>query len=99
MSMESQSEQAQHLLNQIVHDFMQQQKSQRRWRWLKRMVYIALLSYLLFSMLMTYLDEKSQLLRPHVGIVDLKGEISDRSLTNADAFSKALDRAYKNETM
>lgn len=99
MTMEYQPEQAQHLLNQMVHDFMQQQRSQRRWRWFKRVIYLALLVYLLFSAVLTYLDEKSQLARPHVGIVDLKGEISDRSIMNADAFSKSLDKAYKNPAM
>jgi protease-4 len=99
MSLDYKPEQAQYLLNQLVYDFMQQQKNHRRWLWLKRSIYSLIVVYFLFSFLFGYMTEKGQTARPHTGVIDLKGEISDRSLMNADSFSKSLAKAYKSGMM
>jgi protease-4 len=99
MSQDYNPQQAQHLLNQLVFDFMKQQKNQRRWVLFKRIIYVLIFGFFIFSMVSSFLEEKSQTNHPHVGVIDLKGEISDRSLMNADAFAKSIAKAYKNNMM
>ncbi len=85
---------SQSVLNQIVLDYMKEKKRKRRWRWVVRsliMLSLACLAYFLFM----DKDDKGNV-KPHVGIIDLNGEISDMKV-NADDFAKGLGTAYKNE--
>jgi protease-4 len=99
MMNESNSQEAQLLLNKIVYDFLKQQKHQRRWQWMKRIAVFLVLGFVVANIVMAVLEEKTLMNRPHVGIIDIKGEISDKSLMNSDAFSKSIAKAYKNEKM
>lgn len=96
---ESGPQDAQLLLNKLVYDFMRQQKHQRRWVWVKRSLAILAVLFIIFNITKSIIEEKALMQRPHVGIIDIKGEISDKSLMNSDAFSKSLAKAYKNEKM
>jgi protease-4 len=96
---ESNSQDAQLLLNKIVYDFLKQQKHQRRWQWLKRLLGVGFLGFVVVNVVSEILTEKGLMNRPHVGIIDIKGEISDKSLMNSDAFSKSIAKAYKNDKM
>lgn len=86
---------SQTLLNQIVLDYMKEKKRKRRWRWLFRIILLILVAYFAFLALSDE-DEKGGNTKPHVGIVDLNGEISDTKV-NADDFAKGVSSAYKNE--
>ena len=99
MSHEYNSEEAQHLLNKLVYDFIRQQKHHRIWRWVKRVLVVAVFGFVVFGVVSSILAEKSLMMRPHVGLIDLKGEISDKSIMNSDTFSKSLAKAYKNKMM
>lgn len=89
---------SQTLLNQIVIEFMQEQKRKRRWRWVSRTLWLAffiIIAYFLFSSD----TDKITGSKPHVGLVDLSGEIGDSTNANAENFAKGLDAAYKNSGM
>ncbi|MGL6028778.1 MAG: S49 family peptidase [Legionella sp.] len=86
---------SQALLNQVVLDYMKDQQRKRKWRWIMRVV------YLIIALVVVYLlafnsDDTTANNKPHVGLVDLIGEISDAKV-NADDFAKGLDGAYKNK--
>lgn len=99
MSEQYNPEQAQHLLNKLVYDFMKQQRHHRIWRWVKRGIYALILGFIFYSLSMSKIEETKLSSSPHVGLIDIQGEISDSSSANSDGFSKALDNAYKNDMM
>lgn len=83
------------LLNQIVLDFMREQKRKRVWRWIKRFILLAVLIVCYFK-IMDWTDEDDKESRkPHVGLIDLKGTIFDTESASADNFAKGLESAYK----
>ncbi|MFW2569402.1 S49 family peptidase [Legionella sp. 29fVS95] len=87
---------SQTLLNQIVIEFMREQKSKRRWRWVKRVIYLLLFAFVIY-LIATYKDEDKVLrAKPHVGLIDVNGTIFDTDSGNAENFAKGLDDAYKN---
>jgi protease-4 len=90
---------AQTLLNKMVFDFLKQQRHQRYWKWFKRVCIIALLGFLVSQVVLEVLADKKMRLRPHVGLIDIKGEIGDNNLASADNFSKSLDKAYKAQNL
>lgn len=86
---------SQTLLNQIVIEYMRDQKRQRYWRWVKRIL-IVILALLIFYQFYSYGDEdKTVKLKPHVGLIDLNGTIFDTEGAGAENFAKAIDTAYK----
>jgi len=87
---------SQALLNQIVFDYLKEKKRRRIWRWIKRAIYliiIALIGYLIFW---GGVDETGSNTKPHVGLVDVNGEIFDSKPANSDDFAKGIENAYKN---
>ncbi|MBA2655477.1 MAG: S49 family peptidase [Tatlockia sp.] len=82
------------LINQIVSDYMREQKNKRRWRWFKRaliLIALVVLFYLLF------IDQnKSSSTKPHVGLIDINGAIFDTQATSAESFAKGMAEAYRN---
>lgn len=85
---------SQTLLNQIVLDYMKEQKRKRRWRWIYRIIILLLIAFFAYQMLIDDDDKGNS--KPHVGIIDVNGEISDMKV-NADDFAKGMSSAYKNE--
>lgn len=85
------------LLNQLVIDYMKERKQQRRWKWIKRAIYTTLIicigGYIAVS---SGEEEVGSNTKPHVGIIDINGEIADGKTANADDFAKGVDSAYKN---
>lgn len=85
---------SQTLLNQIVLDYMKDKKRKRRWRWFLRVLIVLALVFGAYHYVNE--DDFSGNAKPHVGLIDLNGEIADGK-ANADDFAKGLDSAYKNE--
>lgn len=75
MSPSSNSEEAQTLLNRLVHDFMRQQQHQRFWLWIKRLIYITLIIVLAYNTVIAKLEDTKLSSKPHIGLIDVKGEI------------------------
>jgi protease-4 len=87
---------SQTLLNQIVVEFMRERKSNRRWRWFKRIVGLLLILFFIY-MIADFSDEAKGGTKPHIGLVDISGTIFDTQSANADNFAKGLESAYKNQ--
>jgi protease IV len=90
---------AQTLLNKMVFDFMRQQRHQRYWKWFKRILLLLLLGFVVFQVVIEMLDEQKMRLRPHVGLINIKGEIGDNHLASSDNLSKSMDKAYKSPNL
>lgn len=88
---------SQSLLNQIIIDYIKEQKRRRRWRWLMRGIFLLIIAYAVFHILVLTGEESGASLKPHVGLVDVNGEIFDTKGTNADDFAQGVDSAYKNK--
>ncbi|CEG57182.1 S49 family peptidase [Legionella fallonii] len=88
---------SQALLNQIIIDYIKEQKRKRRWRWIMRIIFLLLIAYGVFHLLVLGGEENGAGLKPHVGLVDLNGEIFDTKGANADDFAQGIDGAYKNK--
>ncbi|HRD69708.1 MAG TPA: S49 family peptidase [Legionella sp.] len=86
---------SQTLLNQIVLDYMKEKKSRRRWRWVSRLIFLLLFMFIAYQFINLKNDALIKGVKPHVGLVDLNGEISDTKI-NADDFAKGVAAAYKN---
>lgn len=85
------------LLNQIVVDYLKERKHKRRWKWIKRVVFISVLAIVGIYFMTTDEDDVGSNTKPHVGLIDLSGEIADGKAANADDFAKGMDNAYKNK--
>lgn len=90
---------SQTLLNQIVLEFMREQKRKRRTRWLIKFLFLILILFMLYNWFEFYSEEIKNKSKPHVGFVDLSGEIATEGPVTADDFAKSLDAAYKNTNM
>jgi protease-4 len=89
---------SQSLLNQIVMDYIQDKKRERYWTWVKRAFYALIICALLVFYWLTMGNEEiASVNKPHVGLVELNGEIFDTKPANADDFAKGVDMAYKSK--
>ncbi|MFI4919161.1 MAG: S49 family peptidase [Legionellales bacterium] len=91
------SSDSQILLNQIINDYLKEKKSRRRWNWVKRICYFILMIGVLFLIYSLNEEDIGLNAKPHVGLVDLNGEIFDAKAANADDFAKGIDNAYANK--
>ncbi|MBA2652504.1 MAG: S49 family peptidase [Tatlockia sp.] len=85
---------SQTLLNQIVSDYLREQKNRRRWRWVKLILILVALLVALY--LIFFDDNKSTHTKAHVGLIDVNGTIFDAQSTSAENFAKGMDEAYDN---
>lgn len=90
---------SQTLLNQIIIDYMKEQKRKRRWKWVMRIIFLLIIAYFCVYLLFFSGDEGGSSSKPHVGLVDLNGEMSDSKGANADDFARGVDSAYKNKSL
>ena len=86
------------LLTKIVTEYFAQQKQQRTWRRIRR----SLIVLLILAVGGLFLFEKLQASRtratPHVGLIDIKGEIADGQFSgSADILMKSLKNAYQEQ--
>ncbi|OGV27501.1 MAG: signal peptide peptidase SppA [Legionellales bacterium RIFCSPHIGHO2_12_FULL_37_14] len=90
---------AQTLLNQLVLDFMKEQKRKRRFRWAIRFIILGVVLFSLYGFYQNIAEETVSKNKPHVGLIDVNGEIGQDDVVNADDFTKSLDTAFKNSNM
>jgi protease-4 len=86
---------SQTLLNQIVIDYMREQRRKRRWRWIARAVIFILILLLIIRLYSRGDEDKTLRIRPHVGLIDINGTIFDGESASAESFVKGLNSAYK----
>ncbi|WP_131780982.1 S49 family peptidase [Legionella gresilensis] len=95
----NQQSESQVLLNQIILEYMREQKRKRRWRWIIRILIVALIILAFFKLSSLLETDKEVLVKEHAGLIDLEGTISDDGGGNAENFVKGLDKAYKNKSL
>jgi protease-4 len=88
---------SQALLNQIVVEYMREQRRKRFWRWIKWVVISLLILCGVYLFLLMRAESVSLRAKPHVGLVDVKGTIFDSQSASADNFIKGLQKAYENK--
>ena len=88
---------SQSVLNQIVLDYMQSQKRRRRWRIVKGIIFWALLFFILYWFLLMKSQEQNARQHPHVGLIDVSGNMFDDQSASADNFIKGMESAYANK--
>ena len=93
------SSDSQVLLNQIVIEYMREQKRKRLWRWVKRVFVLLIIIVVIGIFLVIRAEDMSIRGKPHVGLIDLKGGIFDNQSASSDNFIKGLDKAYENEAL
>lgn len=98
-TMQTSNTDAQTLINQIVIEFMKEQKRKRRFRWFVRLLVLVLLMFTLYNVIESYGEEVQIKNKAHVGFIDLNGEIASDGPVTADDFAKSLDAAYKNKNL
>ncbi|WP_367606230.1 S49 family peptidase [Legionella sp. W05-934-2] len=86
-------------INQIVLEYIKEQKRKRRWRMVKALIVVSIIAFLFYQ---SYEITKSKIegqTKPHVGLIDIEGTIFDKQAASADNFAKSLKSAYENEQM
>ena len=88
---------SQTLLNQIIIDYMKEQKKRRKWRWITRLVLMLLIISAFIYFFYIEDEDKGSHIKPHIGLIDISGEISDSKGASAEDFARGMDSAYKNK--
>ncbi|MDI9817667.1 MULTISPECIES: S49 family peptidase [unclassified Legionella] len=86
---------SQTLLNQIVIEYMREQKRKRRWRWVMRGIIFLFIISLVYQLFSYGEENKAQRIKPHAGLIDVNGTIFDADSSGAENFAKGLQSAYK----
>ncbi|CDZ78613.1 Putative signal peptide peptidase SppA [Legionella massiliensis] len=94
-SVNNENPDSQTLLNQIVIEYMREQKRKRRWRWVMRILFLVLILIVAYNIFSYSEDDKSSHSKPHVGLVDVNGSIFDSQSASAENFVKSMDEAYE----
>lgn len=87
------------VLTQLVKAYVQDQKRSRRARFIYRFLILIILGLVVVGMFNSDHLERALRMNPHVGLIDIRGAISDNQGTNAENFIKGLAHAYENENM
>lgn len=85
---------AQDLLNQIVIEHFKEKKQQQKWRKWRRIFMVIAVIVGVFYFFYAHQNDVALRATPHVGLIDIKGEIFDQQSANADNLSKSLQTAY-----
>jgi len=87
------------VLNQLVRDYLRDQKRKHRWRWVVRSFVFMSIDFFLYKAFSTHHADLMVRTNAHVGLIDVKGVIIDGQAGSADNFLEGLERAYKNPEM
>lgn len=85
------------LLTQIVSEYFQEQKRKRRYRWIKRILVIIFLIVIFGMLIVEKMEDSAAKIKPHVGLIDIKGEIINGQVSSSDALMKSLTAAYESK--
>ena len=92
---EDKNNSAQDLLNQIVIEHFKDKKQQQNRRKWRRVFWVTIAIVGVFYFFYAHKSEIAVRTTPHVGVIDVKGEIGDAQSASADNLSKSLQAAYE----
>lgn len=95
----STSQDSQALLNQVILDYMKEQRRKRKWRLFMRLIYLIFFGFIVYQIVSASKEDVTVSNKPHVGLIDINGEIADAKSANADDFLKGMVAAYKNKKL
>lgn len=82
------------LIQSFARAYMIEQRRQARWRWIWRLLWIALAVSVIWG-IMKEVPDSAGASTPHSALVDLRGEISAESEANADDINASLISAFE----
>ncbi|MFA5959317.1 MAG: S49 family peptidase [Tatlockia sp.] len=85
---------SQTVLNQLVIEYLREQKRKRRTRLIMRVILLSLILLAAFCLFSLSEEDKNLRAKPHVGLVDINGTISDSQSSSSENLAKSLDEAY-----
>jgi protease-4 len=94
-TIETTTNDSQALLNQLLIEHLREQRKKKKWRFFMRVVALILVLYGAYK-IFSFNNDEAGGHEPHVGMIDLNGEIADTKV-NADDFAKSLNNAYKSD--
>lgn len=90
---------SQFLINQIILDYMKEQKRKRRWRLLTRFIFLIIIGFIVYQVYISGKEDLTGSASAHVGLIDLNGEIMDGKPASADNFLAGMVAAYKSSNL
>ncbi len=88
---------SQDILNQIVIEHFKEKKEKKLWRKWRRIAFVSLIIAGVFYFFYAHRSDIAARVTPHVGLIDLKGEIFDAQAASADNLTKSLQAAYESK--
>lgn len=89
---------SQALLTTIVAEYFKEQKRKRRSRWFRRIIIFIVIVGIIILTSMDKMEDSANKNKPHVGVIDIKGEIMDnQQISSSDIFMKSLTSAYESK--
>lgn len=82
-------------LEKLADDYLSEKKKNKKRRWIYRGILVVLL---LIAAVYNHFDSDHEE-RPHIGVIDIRGDIFSGSKASADKVVKALRKAYRSKGM
>lgn len=92
---EKASPNSQVLLNQLVLNYMEEKKRQKRWKAVKFIAVIFLIAVIARLFMNINAEDSIARTKAHVGLIDISGTIAEESPADSENFAKSMDDAYK----
>jgi protease-4 len=83
------------ILHAIALEYYADKKRKRFWKWCRRGLFLLCIAGALGFLFLMHAEDIRERTIPHVGLIDIKGEIADTRSGGADNLMKGLAKAYE----
>lgn len=80
-------------IQQLLYEYVKEQKSRRRWNILFKIIFYGALIYIIYSLVSP--GSPTDLQKPHVALIDLRGALFDDAENTADSIGASLHDAFE----
>jgi protease IV len=88
---------SQEVLNQLILDHLVERKRKKIWRWVLRAFFLVMMVWVFYGAISTHRADIATRVGSHIGLIDVKGEITDKHAASAENFQESLANAYANK--
>lgn len=84
--------------DQLLADLLRERRSERRWKWIKRILFTVISGFVATASMIIYMDKQGFKMIPNddiVGVVRIEGTIDRGSLASADKVIPILKKAFE----